>query len=159
MPRIRSADATITALIAGAFKWSATFRRFVSLIDATNGIVYLEGGRCRYRMRACLMATVKMAGPNRILRIVIDLRKPQCDLDLMASIGHELWHAIEVLREPSITSDAAFFFFYAREGLHTDRLNFPLGAFETRAADKAGVDVLAELRKGNSQKTRSCAGR
>jgi hypothetical protein len=159
MPRIRSDDATITALIAQASQGSATFRRFVDLIDATDGIVYVERGRCRYQMGACLVATVKVAGPNRILRIVIDRRKAPCDLNLMASIGHELWHAIEVLREPSIRSDSAFFFFYLREGLHTNRLQFPLGAWETPAADKAGVDVLAELRKANPEKGDPCVHR
>src|SRR5262245_47778657 len=102
MPRIRSADSTIAALIVQASASSATFRRFVTLIDATDGIVYLERGRCRYNMRACLVATVTVAGPNRILRMVVDQRKAECDLHVMASIGHELWHAIEVLRDSSI---------------------------------------------------------
>src|SRR5215831_15467488 len=37
MPRIRSADATITALIAQTSASPATFRGFVTLIDATDG--------------------------------------------------------------------------------------------------------------------------
>jgi hypothetical protein len=102
---------------------------------------------------------VKIAGPNRILRIVTDQRTAECDLNLMASIGHELWHAIEVLREPSIRSDSAVFFFYLREGLHTNRLEFPLGAWETPAADRAGVDILAELRKTSPGKGEPCAHR
>ena len=42
--------------------------------------------------------TVTLAGPYRILRIVVDPRQADCDQALMASICYELWHAIEVLR-------------------------------------------------------------
>ena len=131
MPRVRSTNAAIAALIARAYEWSVTFRQVVDLIDATDGIVYVEPGRCRKTVRACMALTVTVAGPSRILRIVVDPRKADCDL--MASIGHELWHAIEVLRDPSLRTDAALFFFYSREGRHTDRDGDPLGAWETPA--------------------------
>lgn len=144
MPRVRSADATIAALIARASEQSTTFQRVVQIIDATDGIVYVEPGRCGKNVRACMALTVTVAGPSRILRIVVDTRKPDCDL--MASIGHELWHAIEVLRDPSLTSDAAVFFFYARAGRHGDRDGDPLGAWETQAAVRTGDKVRAELR-------------
>jgi hypothetical protein len=114
----------------------------VDLIDATDGIVYVEPGRCEKSVRACLALTVQVAGPNRILRIVVDPRKPDCDL--IASIGHELWHAIEVLREPWLTSDAALFFFYVREGRTTRTVE---SAWETHAAVKTGDAVRAELPK------------
>jgi len=148
IPRVRTTDSTIAALIARASDWSATFRRVVELIDATDGIVYVEPGRCRHSVRACLVLTVDVAGPNRLLRILVDSRKADCSL--MASIGHELWHAIEVLREPSLTNNAALFFFFMREGHHTGRDGDPLGAWETEAALKTGLDVLAELKaRGN----------
>lgn len=149
MPRVRSADSTVADLIVRAYEWSATFRRVVDLIDATDGIVYVQPGRCGKNVRACTALTVTVAGPSRILRIVVDPRKPDCDL--MASIGHELWHAFEVLRDPSLTTDADLFFFYAREGRHGDRDGDPLGAWETQAARKTGDEVRAELRRRADQ--------
>jgi hypothetical protein len=88
----------------------------------------LRSKRLQQRVRAHI---------NRVVIVAGDQRQAECDLNQMASIGHELWHAIEVLREPSIRSDSAFFFFYLREGLHANRLEYPLGAWETPAADKA----------------------
>lgn len=100
--------------------------------------------------------TVKLAGPNRMLRIVIDQRRAGCDLDLMASIGHELWHAIEVLREPSLRSYAQVYHFLSREGRHTDRAG-SFGAWETPGAIKAGLKVLEEL-YATSRKEEVCKG-
>jgi hypothetical protein len=142
--RVRSEDPTITALIAQASEWSATFQAFLDMIDRSDGIVYIARGRCRHGGAACMALTVKLAGPNRMLRIVIDQRRADCDLDLMASIGHELWHAIEVLREPSLRSYAHLYNFFSRDGRHTDRAG-SFGAWETPAAIKAGFTVLEEL--------------
>ena len=142
--RVRSEDPTITALIAQASEWSTTFRAFLDMIDRSDGIVYIERGRCRHGGAACMALTEKLAGPKRMLRMVIDQRRADCDLDLMASIGHELWHAIEVLREPSLRSYANLYHFFSRDGRHTDRAG-SFGAWETPSAIKAGFTVLEEL--------------
>lgn len=155
IPRVRSADPAIAALIERAYEWSDTFRDVVDSIDATDGIVYVESGRCGKTVRACMALTVKVAGPSRILRIVIDPRRADCDL--MASIGHELWHAIEVLRDPLLRTDAALFFFYSREGRHADRDGDPQGAWETAAARRKGFEVLAELRRHAKETGHACA--
>ena len=154
--RVRSEDPTITALIAQASEWSTTFRAFLDMIDRSDGIVYIERGRCRHGGAACMALTVKLAGPNRMLRIVIDQRRADCDLDLMASIGHELWHAIEVLREPSLRSYAQMYHFFSRDGRHTDRAG-SFGAWETPSAIKAGFTVLEEL-YATSPKEEVCKG-
>jgi hypothetical protein len=146
MPRVRSSDSTIVALIARAYTLSATFSRVVDLISATNGIVYVEPGQCR-RLRGCMALRITAAGPQRILFIVVDLRKA-ADCDLMASIGHELWHAWEVLSDASLTSDAAMYFFYERARTSRQPLDGVVsssGAWETEGARRAGFDVLAEL--------------
>lgn len=149
--RVRSEDSTIAALIARGSEWSATFRQVIDSIDTTDGIVYVQPGRCLRSVHTCLVLRVNVAGPNRILRIVVDPRKPDCNL--IASIGHELWHAFEVLREPSITSDAAIFFFYAREGRTSRRVD---SAFETAEAVKTGDAVRAELQDRASAHARRC---
>jgi hypothetical protein len=143
IPRVRSTDPTIRSLIDKGSKLSSTFRQLIETISTTDGIVYPDPGLCGHGVRACLVLTVKVAGPNRLLRIVIDTRKTDCAL--IASIGHELRHTIEVLQDRSITSDAALFHFYTREGRHTTP--DPLGAWETEAAVRAGIDVLRELKK------------
>lgn len=92
-PQVRSTNAVIRALMTEAAGHSRTFRRLLETIEGTDGIVYVESGVCGHGVRACLAMSVTPAGGYRILRILIDVRqKPR---DLMASIGHELRHAIE----------------------------------------------------------------
>jgi hypothetical protein len=139
IPRVRSTDERVSALIARAVEQSAAFRSLRDKIVETDGIVYVEPGRCG-ALRACLALKVTAAGPNRILFIFIDLKRDACDV--MASIGHELWHAIEVLREQWIRTDGAMYSFIAR-GREQD----PPAWVETEAAIRIGEDVRRELRE------------
>jgi hypothetical protein len=136
--RVRSSSPVITALIGKATELSATFRREVDAINQTNGLVYVEDGWCRHAVSACLLGSVDGAGgPYRILRVRVYRRRPE--RDLMAAIGHELQHAIEVLSDPHITDADGFVAFFQREGPHF------ADTFETEAGILAGLAVLHEL--------------
>jgi hypothetical protein len=136
--RVRSASPAIAVAIREGTERSATFRRLVDTIESTNGLVYVEEGLCGHSVRACLVLSIKVAGPYRMLRILVDTRK--ADRELIGSIGHELQHAVEVLSDPSVTDYYKVYSFYQREG--------PTGSdrFETLAAVRAGLEVLAEAR-------------
>ncbi len=116
----------------------------VDRINSTDGIVYVSEGQCGHKVRACLSSTMTMAGPNRVLRILIDPRK--VDLEVMGSIGHELQHAVEVLSHHNIRSGGAMTSLYLlNSGCHCgDR-------FETYAAIVAGNAVRTELRDARLQ--------
>ena len=135
-PRVRTTDPVIRALITEAAERSQTFRRLIDTIEKSDGIVYVESGKCGHGVRACLALSVTPAGSYRLLRIVIDLR--QKSRELMASIGHEFRHAIEVLENRAIVDAATIYLFYAQTGAvgHT---------FETRAAIEAGFAVANEI--------------
>lgn len=137
--RVRTDSATVATLIAEASARSVTFRSLVEAIDATDGIVFVSEGKCKHGVAACLYLTVTKAGPNRLLRIAVDTRK--ADWDVMGSIGHELQHAMEVLSDVRVDSDAAIFLLYKQIGSTSgDR-------FETEAAIKAGNHVRKEARQ------------
>jgi hypothetical protein len=139
IPRVRSSDSALAGLIAQATRGSETFQRLITSIQASNGIVYLEPGRCGHGVRACLKIWVQVGGPNRFLRIVIDRTKSDRDVDVMGSLGHELQHAVEVLSEPAVTKGATMYNFLRRTASnHSNR-------FETTAAVNAGNDVIDEL--------------
>jgi hypothetical protein len=142
MPRVRSVDASLAALIHDATEASGTFRRLVETINGTDGIVYVEHGRCGHGVKACLATSVTFAGPNRVFRIVVDARK--ADWDVMGSIGHELQHAIELLGDPSVTNRSAIHYHFMREATHQPATE--AGRFETNAAVDAGDDVRREIR-------------
>jgi len=137
--RVRSTNAVIGRVLKEASDRSQAFRRLVEIINASDGTVYVEEGKCGQGVRACLV-TVTMAGANRNLWVKVDTGA--ADEDLMGSIGHELQHAIEVLSDRTVTSGAAMYFFYLKKGSRSQT-----GTFETRAAVEAGEAVRAEVRK------------
>jgi hypothetical protein len=94
LAHVRSSSAAIRAVMEGAVESSPTFRKLVSALNLTDGIVYVEEGVCRHSVRACLVQSVIPAGGYRFLRILIDSRGASTSegrLDLMGTIGHELW--------------------------------------------------------------------
>src|SRR4029453_1139619 len=114
IPRVRSDNPVIARLIERATERSPTFKDLVCAIDRPDGLVYVEEGACRHSVLACLALSVKIAGPNRLLRILVNTRKSDCDV--MASIGHELRHALEVLSDLNVRRNRDMFFFFHREG-------------------------------------------
>jgi hypothetical protein len=137
--RVRGVESGVTTLIRAGEAQSATFKRLLNDIEATDGLVYVERGRCGGGVRSCLYFPESANGPTRVLRIYIDDRKP--DRDVIPSIGHELQHALEVLREPAVRSPAEMHLFYHRLARRVGNL------FETEAAIAAGNAVRAELKR------------
>jgi hypothetical protein len=136
---VRSSDVPVAGLIDRAARESPTFRSMVDAIRSAKGIVYIQPGKCGHGVRSCLV-DVLPAGDRRILRAKVDVRKS--DPELMASIGHELRHALEVLSDPTIKSGNAMFYFYHRTAtMGSGR------AFETPAAVLAGDTVGREIRE------------
>ncbi len=155
MPRVRSGSPFIRGVLNDAMAWSPTFRRLVTAIGATDGIVYVEQGVCGHGVRACLNFTVTRAAGFRFLRVLVDLRNASTAtgrLDLIGTIGHELWHALEVLGDRTLTTSAAIFQFYAREAPTTRN------SFETAAAVSVGTRVRHEAGGGVSLLSNECAG-
>jgi hypothetical protein len=147
IPKVRSHTREIAALIRRASDTSKTFQRLMATIDDTDGLIYVDGGKCGHGVSACLLVAVQVAGPFRILRITIDPRRLDCVL--MAQIGHELQHAIELLSDPHVTDGVSAYFFFDRlapGGPTSDR-----GRFETVAAQRAGLNVRHEACKAKGQ--------
>jgi hypothetical protein len=138
---LRSSSPVITAAIESALERSATFRHLVAEIDASDSWVFVNEGRCGHGVFACF-ASVRSSGSHRFLFVLIDVRKNHSNL--MGSIGHELRHTIEVIREPSVRTDSDKFFFYEQHGMH-----LPDGERETLAAREAGNAVRSEINTFN----------
>jgi len=147
-PRVRSSRPAINAMLREASARSATFRELVNRIELTDGIVYVEPGVCRHGVRACLSLSIAGGGNFRILRVLVNLATDV--MELMATIGHELRHALEILSERSVRTPEQAYLFYAREAPTVRE------AFETAAAIQVGVAVRRELK--GSRRVRACGG-
>ena len=136
--RVRSDEPYIRRMIAEAERRSPSCRALLATIGRTDGLVYVEHGRCGRGVRACLVMWVTTAGPYRLLRVRLEAQKS--DDDAIAKLGHELRHAVEILSEPAITSAAEMYSFYKRFGSWVGD-----ASFETRAAVAAGDAIRQEL--------------
>jgi hypothetical protein len=143
--RIRTNSPILKTLIRDGSERSQTFRALVAAIDATDGLVYLSVGTCG-RLRACLLHRVTLAGEYRVLNILVNLQP--LSTDPTPAIGHELQHVLEVLSDPTITTDEGIVAFYR---FHGRRIR---GVLETDAAIRVGDAVRAELRRAISPRSR-----
>src|SRR5262249_29511505 len=143
IPRVRSDNPGIARLIKQGTERSPTFKGLIDAIDRTDGLVYVEEGMCRHGVLACLWLSVKIAGPNRLLRILVSTRNSECDVT--ASIGHELRHALEVLSDPNIRRNRDMFFFFHREGA-TGSWPFDTGE-ALRVGDRVRIETCARLKR------------
>jgi hypothetical protein len=142
---VRSTSVAIREMLDDGAWESPTFRGLVREIAAYDGIVYVEEGVCRHGVHACLLLHVTQASGYRFLKILIDLQGVLAHRrreDMIATIGHELGHAVEVLAQRAITDTAAIYQFYGREAATTS------STFETPAAIAAGRRVRGELDHG-----------
>ena len=138
-PRVRTTNAVISAAFALGIERSPTFRQRLAEVEATDGLVYVEEGTCgNNSVAACLVPRLVVAGPSRLLRIFVDLRKAT-GCRLVATIGHELQHAVEVLHDPSVRSGDAMYFLFARIGPVSS------GPFETTAAKRTTLRIDREV--------------
>jgi hypothetical protein len=147
MSHVRISDPSIAAVVQNAYDRSATFRKLVAAIDASDSYVYVEAGQCSHRVRACFVS-VTASNTHRFMRVIVDAST--AETVLMGLIAHELRHTIEVIAEPSVRDSAAKYHFYERTAMHS-----PGGTHETRAAMVAGEIVRSEVKRWNrAQPTR-----
>jgi hypothetical protein len=137
MPRIRTTSAAVTAALDSGARFSPIFRGLIARIEATDGIVFIDEGVCGHTLRACLLHFVTLAGAYRLLYIRVDPRKAD-GCALVSAIGHELYHAFEVLREDKVRSSPEMFSLFERLGPRKST------RFETKAALQTGLDVERE---------------
>jgi len=138
---LRPTTPAVASLIGRAMEASATFRGIVETIEASDTYVYVMEGDCGHGVRACFSG-VTVAGPLRIMRVTVALDAGKPDWYVMGSIGHELYHTIEAIQDPSVRSTAAQYFLYERIGFHGNT-----HSHETLKAMDAGNAVRAEVRR------------
>jgi hypothetical protein len=81
------------------------------------------------------------ATPTQILTVVIQI----------ATLGHELQHAVEIAEAPEVVDARSLARFYARVG--SERTSGACRLFDTQAAVDIGWQVSRELRKTSSTAT------
>ncbi len=139
-PRLRPQDSRITLILQEGMARSATFRALVDRIEASNLIVYVAVSPILKSGLSGALTWMTRAGDFRYVRasIRIDLPFDQ----MIATVAHELQHAVEVIEEESVVDESSLIALYRRIGEPSHTLG---KGWETVAARRTGAQVRREL--------------
>ena len=131
-------------LIGEGYGRSTSFRELVDALHRTNAIVTVQFGMCANgRFRSCV-TNVSSDDRTRSIRIKVNTRNT--DNRLIATIAHEIWHALEILAEPGATDAGGVLALYRRIGIGACREGLS-DRCETEAARALESRVEAELER------------
>jgi len=147
--RVRSDDRYLIGLIRKGYECSPTFRALVDALQRSNVIALVQPGLCAGgRIRSCLVA-VAGSDRDRHVRIRLD---PQRTIEngLIATIAHELQHAVEVAESPEVIDGVSLAALYRR--IATGRCGHGLSEeCETTRALTTERAVYLELQRGEAR--------
>lgn|SRR5262245_14704632 len=136
--RLRStARPMIDLLHAGAVR-SPTFRRLADQLERSDLIVYVEPSR---KVDGGYLRFATVAGHRRWVQVLVNPDRPINQI--LAMIGHELQHAVEISEAPTVVDEATMAGFYRRIGVKSCRGTRT--CYETEAAQVTGATVFREL--------------
>jgi hypothetical protein len=138
--RVRAADARTAVLLMQGLERSETIRSLVNRIEQHNVIVYLEMQPTLKKRLAGSMTWISAAGNYRYVKLSIN---PELGTDVaIATLGHELQHALEVAQAPQIVNEQTLSAYYR---LHGDGSRAESNGWDTEAARLVGDFVRREL--------------
>lgn len=140
-PHLRPQDDRVSAAIRDGSKRSATFKALVDRIEGSQVIVYVAVDPQIKSNLNGMLTWMTRAGGFRYVRASIS---PALASDQMiATVAHELQHAVEVIEDESVTDEKSLTALYRRIG-KSSGFEGP-SRFETTAAQQAGYQVRREL--------------
>ncbi len=137
---VRAAGERVKRILRNGLAWSPSLRHAYERLQSTDVIVYVDAqplalGR---GLGGCI-TFLGAGGGTRYVRV--SLNTYYADEALIALLGHELQHAIELVGAPEVRSSRALSAFYERIGIRSasDRL------VDTREAQEMGSRVRTEV--------------
>jgi hypothetical protein len=98
--RVRSTQPYTTMLLREAYDRSASFRSLVDTLQQSNATVFVQLGACKGgRIRSCV---VSVNGSERARHIWIKVDPHAIHDWLLATIAHELQHAVEIVEQSDV---------------------------------------------------------
>jgi hypothetical protein len=147
--RIRLSNGRIEEIFRYAMRKSPSFGELVATIELLDRVVYVEEGSCRPHSRAGCLHMMPAAAEAKNLLIRFDSRQP---IRLAAAaLAHELYHALEIAREKTVTDPASLRQLFARIGERSCPQESD-DCWETRAATAFEALVLSELVGGHQHR-------
>lgn len=139
-PRVRAYDGRSASLLLEGLERSTTMRAIVDRLEQLDVIVYVEMQPALLKHLAGTMTWLAATKFNRYVRI--SLNPKMMHDSLIAALGHELQHALEVAEAPSIVDTASLQAYYEQNGISTAK---HFNGWDSVAARVVGDDVRKEL--------------
>jgi hypothetical protein len=137
--QVRAVDSRASAALADGLRRSPTFARLIAAINRSDVIVYVESV---HTLPATISGRMMLSTKGTSFRYVrIEVSTRLVPEELIAVIGHELQHAVEVAEHPHVRSEATFIDLYRRIGAGSST-GF---RYDTEAAVRTGAQVRREL--------------
>lgn len=139
--RLRPQDPRLEQVLKDGAARSATFKALVDRIESSNVIVYLALNPVMKPSLSGMLTWMTRSGNYRYVRASIstDLTPNQ----MIATVAHELQHAVEVIEDESVIDENSLVALYKRIGHQNS--NAAPARWETTAAQQAGFRVRREL--------------
>lgn len=138
--RVRATNARVEKLLSLGLDRSATFRQLVRRIEASDVIVYIEARNDMRDDVGASMRFITKSPSDRYVRVLLNARHNEPTL--VALLGHELQHVVEVAEHPEVGSADDLRNYYRQGGLRTGP-----DSFDSVAARQTGYAVRDELVK------------
>ena len=138
---LRPQDDRLTQLLHAGSARSVTFKSLVDRIEASKVIVYVAINPLMKSNLSGMLTWMTQAGGYRYLRASIspDLTPDQ----MIATIAHELQHAVEVIEDETVNDEKSLVALYRRIGQQSGTAS--PSRWETEAAQRTGFVVRKEL--------------
>jgi hypothetical protein len=102
LTRVKAADKETRRLVLDGARRSTVFRALIDELHQFNVIVVIQFGFCANgRIRSCVS---NVDGDERQRHIRVKVSPRTTEMYLIATIAHELQHALEIAREPRATN-------------------------------------------------------
>jgi hypothetical protein len=133
---VRAADASAAELLELGNSASPSFRRLVEVLERSDLIVFVQ------TRPLPIPGQLELAGAAAGFRYVrVSVRVPGRDHDLVAWLGHELQHAVELAEAPEVVDQDGLLRHYERIGARRGR-----ASVETAAAQAVWRKILDEVK-------------
>jgi hypothetical protein len=139
---VRSESRDIRALIRNSAERSPTVRALLEEIDRSDMIVYVSLRTFSSQMLDGRIGFIAGSRGGRLL--AIELACPRTRDAQIATLAHELHHALEIARAPWVVGAETLARYYETIGMATDSARDRL-TFETEAARETAARVRREL--------------
>jgi hypothetical protein len=139
--RVRPQEPRLVDLLRAGAARSATFRSLVNRLEGGNVIVYIVLSHSLRSNLAGKLTWMTKAGAFRYLKATINAE--QSADQMIATLAHELQHAVEVSADEGVIDQRSLLALYQRIGRPSH--SGTDAAWETEAAQDAGFRVRREL--------------